>query len=341
MKALIAITQSGIEIPISIEIKPNYRIQEKATFNGKEYPCELSKAKEKGVYIPTILFSSNSLFLKENFPQLVQRKEDIHVKLNQDWKPVIEELKLKQAEIWKEEAENLILPGTLELKYHSFDKWSILNSEIPHYLIQFHSVLSNLNELNHRDFTPTSSDYDDYNSWDFYTISYADVVENIRKNLDIKEAEQIRINHRIEISKKVEDDKKAELYKNVANVEKSKVRTSPGSDGDDYEQDITITMKSGKSYKFKARNIFDFGYVLNPTFIEGGGMLMDVEAFIVNNNYSFDTEDKKEQYRTANPTQSGWIWNRYNEPSIPVSFEELEAAHVAMRETRNLTGVRL
>lgn len=338
MKNLIAKTKSGLELEVSIEIKPSFRIQSKAQFKGKEYMTELSHAKRDGVYIPTIHFGEHSVFLKENFPGV---KGDVHIVLSQDWEPVVEQMKKEQEEIWKKEAIDLPVPGILNLKYHSYHKWSILNSEIPHYLIQYHPMLSNINELNHKDYEPTMSDYDDYNSWDLYTISYEQIKADIAHNLGIRKQEQIRINHRKAMEEKAKQEQHDKMYANVVSVQKGKVKESRGSDGDDLEQDITITMKSGKSYRFCARNIFDFGYVLNPSYLPGGGLLMNIESFIENNPANFNTNEKKEQYRSEHPTETGWIWSRYDQPSVQVAQEELEAALVAKYETRGMQGIRM
>ena len=53
---------------------------------------------------------------------------------------------------------------------------------------------------------------------------------------------------------------------------------------DDYEQDITVYMKNGEIFKFYARNIFDFGFVINP----GDGGLIQKN----NNEWIVEKTDK-------------------------------------------------
>jgi hypothetical protein len=330
---LIAETTKGEQLPVKITFSENENFYATVYYKSKEYSCDLSYIREKNQSVPVIRFSENSAFLKENYPGVTGPAQ---IRLKTDWEIFAQQVKQSQIEIWKKQAVNMPMPEVLRLKYHSYDRWHIL-SKLPYHLVKYHPVLSNLDELDHKNYNPVESDYDDYNSWSIFELSYTQIKKDIKKALDLKEFDRIMANHR-EQKRKLEEQKRLEhLYRNVASVEKEKTKRSD----DDYYRNITVTMKSGKSYKFIARNIFDFGYALNPDYIDGGGVLINIEVYLKRNSYSFNTEDKKKAFRKENPTESGWIWSRYDKPSIALTNEEAQAAMVAEEESKDMLGIRM
>ena len=110
---------------------------------------------------------------------------------------------------------------------------------------------------------------------------------------------------RLEAAKEAEREKARKEFR-VEILEKSTV--SGGEGGPDPYAKVRITdPATGESKVFRCRNIFDFGFVVNP---EGGGLAHNVEALISRNPATFGTEEQKEEYRRTHPTKTGWGWKR-------------------------------
>lgn len=96
--------------------------------------------------------------------------------------------------------------------------------------------------------------------------------------------------------------------------------------------------KTHESAKFNCRNLFDFGYVINP---EMGGMASNVERFIAGN---LDTEEEKQAHRKEHPTTTGWGWNRDfldGENWIEMTDFEIRAITYLSRFSPIATGLRM
>lgn len=96
----------------------------------------------------------------------------------------------------------------------------------------------------------------------------------------IKEIEGIRITEQAEAAKRQAELEAAKAAMNVKVLKEGKIS---GGDGPDYYADIEITdPATGESAKFCCRNIFDFGYVVNPAYavaegLEPGGLARKVK----------------------------------------------------------------
>lgn len=115
-----------------------------------------------------------------------------------------------------------------------------------------------------------------------------------------------------------------------------------GEGGHDPSAKVKITdSKTGESGFFSCRNIFDFGYVVNRN---GGGLLNNVEAMIKGNPITFDTDEKKAEYRKNRPTTTGWGWDRYflDGPDwIEATDFEIRAVKYLSRFSPIETGIRM
>ncbi len=120
-----------------------------------------------------------------------------------------------------------------------------------------------------------SFDYGDYSSWTNYEISIGEFegfIKEIMKQVLI-EKEQAEIEYALD---KMEVDKRRSKM-DVQIIDKGKEHSG---DGPTYYTHVEITDKeTGEKLKFACRNIFDFGYVINPLYpiIEGisGGIEID------------------------------------------------------------------
>ena len=114
-----------------------------------------------------------------------------------------------------------------------------------------------------------------------------------------------------EARKRVETKKKTEREKARAEFQMKILEFSQASGGeagpDPYAKVRLTDPKTGESVTLRCRNIFDFGFVVNP---EGGGIPYNVERFIKNNPIAFETPEAKEEFRKAHPTKTGWGWKR-------------------------------
>jgi len=300
MRHIIAKTKSGIEIPIRAEYF-NDAIISFAVFEGKEYKCELRHEKGK----PCVVFSSASRFQAEICPQL--KGQQVAILLTEDYEPYLEEVKAAQIAAWTAEAQSMKLE-TLRLRYHSHNRWSIVSPSLDRNIIKYHPILSNLNLLDSKKFQPALSDYDDYNAWSEYEIAYTELETAINEALKAKAIDD----EKSAAEERAEKERVERMYANVEKVEKSKVKTVPGLEEEEYCQDIKVTMRSGNAYRFKARNIFDFGYILNP--MPGGGIVIRSGG-----KYVCDSTDGQRE----------------------MSDEEMEAFRVATYETRGMKGIRM
>jgi hypothetical protein len=124
------------------------------------------------------------------------------------------------------------------------------------------------------------------------------------------------------------------------NVEIIKRSHRAGGEGgpDPFAKVKIVDSKTGESGIFTCRNIFDFGYVVNP---EAGGLAIDVESFIAHN---IDTEEKKEAFRKDHPTNTGWGWNRGfgDKPNwVPMTDFEIRAVAYLYAFSPIGTGIRM
>jgi hypothetical protein len=261
----------------------------------------------------------------------VKVNKRMHIMLDKDWVDAFFAENQAALEHYKNEAQKLDIPSTLKLKHHSYHGWNVENFD---YIVNYHPVLGNLHEIDHHAFKPVATDWDDYNITTYYEIDYATIEHKIRKALNKKHDEQIEANQRKIEKQKAEKARKEKLYKNVQKVEKSQVKIDKTDEDGDHEQTVTVTMISGKSYKFFVRNIFDFGKVINPAYIQGGGVDIDLHK-----DKMFDDEKKRQKYLSQSP--SGMIWLRHEKKPVMISQEEAEAIKVADEATKNLNGIRL
>ena len=111
--------------------------------------------------------------------------------------------------------------------------------------------------------------------------------------------------------KKYTNRKKAERNKAKQAFEVtilSRSTRAGGEDSPDPYAKVRITDPQRKeSAIFICRNIFDFGYVINPA---GGGLATNVDNMIKGNPATFNTDEKKREYRADHPTKTGWGWDR-------------------------------
>ena len=154
--------------------------------------------------------------------------------------------------------------------------------------------------------------------------------------------------------------------------------TKPRRYDDDGDSESLITVElEGQKFEYSARNIFDFGLVINP--VKGGGMAIDVELFVQNNYLKYEddsdeiwsqrfswtktncqtVEEWKQQqieagrrgaqsFRDSHPTPSGWGWDRsrwipkYEFVWEPMSELEVRAYKLAEENVPNaLRGMRM
>lgn len=136
----------------------------------------------------------------------------------------------------------------------------------------------------------------------------------------------------IEKVRKAKEEHKQKLFANVASHNLTKPRRF--NDDADYEIIVSITMKSGTTYKFSARNIEDVGLVINPTW-RGGGIIYNLDEFQKNNP---SASSWLEECRKI--TSSGYILNKMKEGIEDISVEEAQAYEAARYLTHGYTEVR-
>ena len=177
--------------------------------------------------------------------------------------------------------------------------------------------------------------------WEYFVDKYAPNLEYDRKRLEeIRENMKHPENAFFDIRRKSyfygEEIKENVDGVDVKLVDRSEIRYNGDTDEFIKEPEYEVVANyKGKTYKFKARNIFDFGLAINPTGGEAahgykGGLPLNVEGFIEANPTAFKDEKRREEFIKEHPTKTGWGWDRwiiaedYGGPEwIPMDEEEV------------------
>jgi hypothetical protein len=158
-----------------------------------------------------------------------------------------------------------------------------------------------------------------YGGWRFEGAALENLMQHINK-------EVIKRNQEAAAKKQAEQERKKqrEIARKQFVVEIIEVsHTAGGEGGADPDAKVRLTdPKTNESAIFTCRNIFDFGYVVNP---EGGGLALNVEKFIETNSISYKSEKDRIRFRESHPTKTGWGWDRMKKGWLPMSDFEIRA----------------
>lgn len=311
--------KANIEIDINDQLRVKNRMEfdfytemvlDSVIINGTEiknlYGCSIEKTLHDGEYytILKVEYDAAKEFKKitgvkaKGGLNVIVRNDDLIRWYNEELpklrKIAIEKaVKDKKTTLLKEKA-NLKDDSMIKFTHHSSYGYSLPKCLFEEEsLLKEHKIKSNVFEG-----YQTDSDWGDYSIETSYEMTYKQFNDCMEKVCKIVAEKQKKTRKSEEESKRIKEETEREkAYMEVKILKKGK---EDGREGPTYFANVEITdANTGESLRFSCRNIFDFGYVINPDY----EILPGQKGGLENNGKWQDFDDKKGWYDVRELTE--------------------------------------